>query len=65
VYEEGSNIDPFTENLETGIIGFTRGLSNLRSKPDAIDGIAIYPYWEMDELEWDILKAYLNETPLP
>lgn len=64
VYESGSNIDPETENLESGLVGYARGLSNVRSNADAIDGVAIYPYWEMDELEWQILNSYLNETHL-
>jgi len=60
VYDEGSNFDPLTENLESGLIGYTKGLSNLRSNREGIDGIAIYPYWMMDEEEWIILNTYLN-----
>ncbi|MFT7184325.1 MAG: hypothetical protein ACI9QC_000664 [Oceanicoccus sp.] len=60
VYSEGSNFDPEAENIETGLVGYTRGLTNLRSNSDSIDGIALYPYWEMDEAEWQVLKTYLD-----
>jgi hypothetical protein len=60
VYSEGSNFDPEAENIETGLVGYTRGLTNLRSNSEAIGGIAIYPYWEMDEAEWQVLTSYLD-----
>ena len=60
VYTEGSNFDPEAENIETGLVGYTRGLTNLRSDPENIDGIAIYPYWEMNEGKWQVLKTYMD-----
>ena len=56
-YEEGESIDPNTENIETGITGFYRGVQNLRSKIENLTGIAIYAYWEMDSDEWTLLNA--------
>ncbi len=60
VYEEGTSFNPEAENLESGLIGYTKGISNIRSNLKAIDGIALYPYWEMDKEEWQILNSYLN-----
>lgn len=66
VYEEGASFDPNAENLQTGLVGYTRGVSNLRSVPEVIGGVALYSFWEMDENEWDILNSYLsNEIDLP
>lgn len=55
-YETGSAIDPLAENLQTGITGYQRALTNLRSKKNRIGGLAIYAYWEMDQSEWDLLQ---------
>lgn len=55
-YDEGSNIDPNAENIETGLKGFEKGVQNYRSNPENITGLAIYPYWTMDDAEWESLK---------
>lgn len=55
-YDEGSNIDPKAENIETGLKGFKKGVQNYRSDADKITGLAIYPYWTMDDSEWEALK---------
>jgi hypothetical protein len=54
-YQEGASIDPATENLKTGLDGFTRGVQNIRSDLTRLSGIAIYPYWEMGTADWQTL----------
>lgn len=54
-YTEGISIDPAAENLSTGLAGFQRGVQNVRSNLSRLSGIAIYPYWEMDSADWDLL----------
>ncbi len=54
-YEEG--VDPLAENIRTGLEGYARGLTNLRSKAGKITGVAVYPYWELDDEEWNLLEA--------
>lgn len=61
VYAEGASLDPNAENLSTGLAGFERGVQNVRSQLSQLQGIAIYPYWEMDESEWTILKTDFND----
>lgn len=56
-YEEGESIDPLAENVQTGLSGFIKGVSNLRSKLDNITGVAVYSYWELDKSEWSLLKS--------
>ncbi|MBU0981895.1 hypothetical protein KKC94_04360 [Patescibacteria group bacterium] len=55
-YEDGQGIDPQAENVQTGLAGLTRGLSNVRSKPQNVTGVAIYSYWEMDDSEWSLIE---------
>ena len=47
------NFDPNVENMENGLRGVTAGLNNIRSRESNFAGIAIYPYWEIDEKEWE------------
>lgn len=54
-YEDG--VDPGAENIITGLEGYTRGLTNLRSKTGKITGVAVYPYWEIDDDEWNTLET--------
>lgn len=58
-YDEGASINPAAENLQSGLAGFRLGVQNLRSKSGAITGVAIYPYWEMDDSEWATLQTNL------
>lgn len=44
--------DPNVENMENGLRGITAGLNNIRSKEKNFAGVAIYPYWEVEEKEW-------------
>lgn len=46
--------DPQVENLENGLRGAIRGLNNLRSNEASFAGVAIYPYWLIDEEEWQV-----------
>ncbi len=48
---------PEAENLSSGITGVIRGLENIRSHRDAFSGIALYPYWTMDETDWHTLDT--------
>lgn len=51
------NFDPKVENVENGIRGIIAGLNNIRSRDENFAGIAIYPYWQVDEKEW---QTYSN-----
>jgi hypothetical protein len=44
------------ENVENGLKGIISGLNNLRSNVDNFAGVAIYPYWEIDQEEWDVYQ---------
>lgn len=46
--------NPEIENIENGLKGVVKGLNNFRSNEDSFAGVAIYPYWEIDEEEWGI-----------
>ncbi|PIR54671.1 hypothetical protein COU74_05280 [Candidatus Peregrinibacteria bacterium CG10_big_fil_rev_8_21_14_0_10_36_19] len=54
-YDEKKDwFDPEVENIRTGLLGVTRGLNHFRSETDNFQGVAIYPFWEIDENEWQI-----------
>lgn len=55
-YKSGASFDPIAENLSTGISGFTRAVTNIRSNIKNVDGVAIYPYWEMTDSDFEILN---------
>jgi hypothetical protein len=42
------------ENMLTGLTGTIAGLNDSAARPDAVTGVAIYPYWETDAAEWHI-----------
>ena len=46
------NFDPSVENMENGLGGVIAGLNNIRSRDENFAGVAIYPYWEVDDREW-------------
>jgi hypothetical protein len=48
---------PEAENMANGLLGILDGLDDLESVPGAVDGVAIYPYWETDAAEWAIYEA--------
>jgi hypothetical protein len=48
--KEGFN--PSVENVLNGVKGVVYGLNNSRSETENFAGIAIYPYWEIEENEW-------------
>lgn len=54
--EEKEGFNPRVETLENGLKGVVDGLNNLRSEEDTFAGVAIYPYWEIDESEWKIYE---------
>lgn len=56
-YDKASeDFDPKVENVENGIKGIVSGLNNIRSEEENFAGVAIYPYWEIDENEWKIYE---------
>ncbi|MBI2463520.1 hypothetical protein HYV57_01030 [Candidatus Peregrinibacteria bacterium] len=53
VYKKASaSFFPEAENITTGLIGITRGLNNIRATLSAFDGVALYPYWTLEEQDW-------------
>lgn len=57
-YDEVTDaFDPEVENVQNGLEGIIGGLNNIRSEEENFAGVAIYPYWEMDETEWLIYKG--------
>jgi hypothetical protein len=63
VYEEGPSLDPIAENLTTGLQGYHLGASNVLTRKNRLAGIALYPYWEMQEDEWAHLSDYATDFP--
>jgi len=57
-YEEGADeaFNPEIENVENGLRGVIQGLNNVRSKEKNFAGVAIYPYWQIDDWEWKIYQ---------
>jgi hypothetical protein len=47
---------PQAENMRSGLEGVIDGLNDAGSRPAAVAGVAIYPYWETDEAEWRIYE---------
>jgi hypothetical protein len=47
---------PEAENLRSGLAGVVDGLNDAAARPAAVAGVAIYPYWETDEKEWQIYE---------
>lgn len=52
--KEGFN--PKVENVENGLRGIIHGMNDLRSNEKSFAGVAIYPYWGIDEKEWQIYQ---------
>lgn len=50
--EHSSSHDPAIENMRTGLSGLLAGLNDLDTQSDKISGVAIYPYWETTDDEW-------------
>jgi len=56
-YEGNAEVfDPSVENVGNGLRGIIKGLNNLRSEEENFAGVAIYPYWEIDDEEWKIYQ---------
>lgn len=47
---------PWAENMRSGLTGIIDGLNDAGSRPKAVTGVAIYPYWETDEAEWCVYE---------
>jgi hypothetical protein len=45
---------PIAENMSSGLQGIIDGLNDAKAYPSGVNGVAIYPYWETDEIEWSI-----------
>lgn len=50
--DEKESFNPVAENVENGLLGIISGLNNFRSEERSFGGVAIYPYWEIDDNEW-------------
>ena len=48
---------PRAENMTSGLLGVLDGLQDPRAAPEAVTGVAIYPYWETDASEWAVYQA--------
>lgn len=47
---------PWAETMESGLKGTIAGLNDKAAYPEVITGVAIYPYWETDDEEWQIYQ---------
>jgi hypothetical protein len=52
--DEKEGFHPEVENVKNGLIGIIKGLNNFRSNEKSFAGVAIYPYWEIDDSEWEV-----------
>lgn len=52
--QETNTHRPRAENIKSGLDGLTYGLNDRGTISDRIHGIAIYPYWETTDADWDI-----------
>ncbi|MBX3065049.1 MAG: hypothetical protein KF726_18860 [Anaerolineae bacterium] len=50
--EHTSTHDPTVENIETALRGIIDGLNDAEAIPALVTGIAIYPHWEISDVEW-------------
>lgn len=48
---------PSAENMTSGLLGVTDGLADPGSRPSVLTGVAIYPEWETDALEWAVYET--------
>jgi hypothetical protein len=48
---------PRAENMRDGLQGVIDGLNDKASRPDEVDGVAVYPAWETDSAEWAIYES--------
>lgn len=53
---------PKAENMRTGLQGIVNGLNDWASWSKVVTGVAIYPYWETGDVEWQTYqKLWLGE----
>ena len=52
--ERTSTHHPWAENMRSGLLGVREGLMEAGTDGNAVTGVAIYPYWETDEIEWSV-----------
>lgn len=60
--EKTESFDPKAENLTTGLAGVMQGLHNIRSNLESFSGVALYPYWTMEESDWEIYDGLWGNT---
>jgi len=48
---------PSAENIRSGLQGLIDGLNDAEARPTTVTGVAIYPHWDTDEIEWAIYEA--------
>jgi hypothetical protein len=61
--DEKEGFNPKVENIENGLMGIINGLNNIRSEEENFAGVAIYPYWEIDENEWGVYEKLWLKNP--
>ncbi|MFA6992182.1 MAG: glycoside hydrolase family 18 protein [Candidatus Gracilibacteria bacterium] len=54
--EPTPGFNPLVENIENGLKGIISGLNNIRSADENFAGVAIYPYWEMNNEKWAVYE---------
>ncbi len=55
--EESSSHHPAAENITSGLQGVIDGLNDFEAQPNAVTGVAIYPYWETDSNKWAVYNS--------
>ncbi len=61
--EKSSSHDPMIENMSNGLRGVVSGLNDADTQPGKITGVAIYPYWETTDEEWQTYtKLWLGQA---
>ncbi len=55
---------PAAETMASGLAGVIEGLNDAATRPAAVTGVAIYPYWETDAAEWETYtRLWLGHCP--
>jgi spore germination protein YaaH len=55
---------PMAENMANGVQGVIDGLNDLDANSAAITGIAVYPHWQTDVVEWETYDdLWLGKAP--
>jgi len=47
---------PWAESMESGLLGMVDGLNDAAARARTITGVAVYPYWEATDGDWDAYR---------